>query len=254
MSRTPALFIAHGNPMFAIVDSEYTRAWREVGKSLSPTAIVCISAHWLTRGVRIMANEVPRIIYDFGGFPDELYQVQYPAKGSPALARKLNALLPGSTLDESWGLDHGSWAVLKRMFPDADVPVIQLSLDVNLNAKAHYELAKALKPLRDEGVLILGSGNIVHNLRMADFTNRTPVYNWANEFDSVAKDAILQHDHEKLISYELLGQAAHLSVPTPDHYWPLLYTLAVQDSEDAVTFPTEGMDLSSISMRSVRLG
>lgn len=240
--------------MFAIVDSDYTRAWREVGKSISPTAIVCISAHWLTRGVRIMANEVPKIIYDFGGFPDELYQVQYPAKGSPELARKLNALLPGSTLDESWGLDHGSWAVLKRMFPNADIPVIQLSLDVNLNAKAHYALAKALKPLRDEGVLILGSGNIVHNLRMADFTNRTPVYPWANEFDLVAKDAILQHDHDKLIAYELLGQAAHLSVPTPDHYWPLLYTLAVQDSEDVVTFPTEGMDLSSISMRSVRLG
>ncbi|MCE9599266.1 MAG: 4,5-DOPA dioxygenase extradiol, partial [Spirochaetia bacterium] len=225
-----------------------------IGKTLQPTAILCISAHWLTRGVRIMSNEVPKIIYDFGGFPDELYQVQYPAKGSVDLAKRVNELLPGSTLDDSWGLDHGTWSVLKRMFPEANVPVIQLSLDINLSARAHYELAKALRPLREEGVLILGSGNIVHNLRMADFRNRTPAFPWATDFDSIAKQAILDHNHDRLISYEILGQSAHLSVPTPDHYWPLLYTLAVQDSSDTVTFPTEGIDLSSISMRSVRLG
>ncbi len=249
--RMPVLFAGHGNPMLVLADNEFTRGWAASVNGLKPRAILAVSAHWVTRGTFVTAQKDQRLIYDFYGFPPELYQVQYPAAGSPELAARTSALT-GAAPDESWGLDHGTWCVLAKMFPAADVPVIQLSLDASKGGRAHLEMGKMLRPLRDEGVLILASGNIVHNLQAADFSGRKPPYDWAVRFDSEVQKLLDARSFDRLAEYELMGRDAHYSAPTPEHYWPLLYAIGAADESDRITYPVTGMDLGSISMRSVK--
>ena len=251
----PVLFIGHGSPMNAIEDSDYSRAWAAVAQSLpKPKAILCVSAHWQTDGTRVTAMEQPKTIHDFYGFPPELQAKRYPAPGSPELARLTVQTLKDSHVqaDAEWGLDHGAWAVLCQMYPKADVPVVQLSLGQRLAPADHYELGRELRALRKKGVLILGSGNIVHNLREVVWEDTA--YDWALEFDAKMKDLILTGDHKAIIDYSKLGRSAQLSVPTLDHYLPLLYVLGAQDKADGVSFFAEKVTLGSMSMRSVRLG
>jgi 4,5-DOPA dioxygenase extradiol len=254
-ARMPVLFVGHGSPMNAAEDNEFSRAWIEAGRSLpTPRAILCISAHWETSGTQVTAMEQPETIYDFYGFPEPLYAMHYSAPGSPDLARLVRETVRSAPvrLSYDWGLDHGAWSVLRRFFPQAGVPVVQLSLDRTRPAAFHYELGRELRTLRDKGVLIVGSGNIVHNLRAVVWEDRA--YDWALEFDDKIKQAILSGDHAPIIHYGQLGQAARLSVPTNEHYLPLLYALAVQDPADPVTFFAGRVTLGSISMRSLRLG
>lgn len=250
----PALFVGHGSPMNAIEDNEFSRAWAEVGRVLPrPQAILCISAHWQTRGVHVTAMPAPKTIHDFYGFPKDLYRQQYPAPGSPELARLVQQIAPAPVgLDESWGLDHGAWSVLCRMFPEADIPVVQLSLDATQSPAQHYALGQALRPLRRRGVLILGSGNMVHNLRIMCWEDRA--YDWAAEFDATLQQLILHRDHEALTDYGRFGRPASLSIPTNEHYLPLLYALAVQEQGESVRFFTERVTYCAISMRSLRIG
>ncbi len=257
-TRMPALFVGHGNPMNAIQENDYTRAWTVLGQRLPrPTAILVISAHWYVTGTRVTAMQQPRTIHDFGGFPRELFAVEYPAAGSPSLASRAQYLLAESVdvmpdLHE-WGLDHGSWSVLKHLFPKADVPVIQISIDETRPASFHYELGKKLAPLREEGVLILGSGNLIHNLHAYGWGRQVPEpYDWATRFEDHARRLMLEGDHRPLIEYE--GRDALLAVPTPEHYLPLLYVLGTQQEGDAVSFPVEGVDGGSVSMLSVQIG
>jgi 4,5-DOPA dioxygenase extradiol len=253
--KMPALFVGHGSPMNAIEDNEFSRAWTEVGKTLPrPDAILCISAHWETGGTFVTEMEQPKTIHDFGGFPSALYAMRYPAPGSPELARLTQAIVHKTKvrLDQTWGLDHGTWSVLCRMFPDADVPVIQLSLDQTQAPEFHYALGKELRVLRNRGVLIVGSGNIVHNLRVAVFQDKA--YDWAVEFDEIARKLIVSGDHDPLVAYQNLGQAARLSIPTNEHYLPLLYILALQDKPEPIRFFAERVTLGSISMRSLLIG
>jgi 4,5-DOPA dioxygenase extradiol len=250
-----ALFIGHGNPMNAIEDTEFSRAWAEVALSLpKPKALLCVSAHWETAGTRVTAMEQPKTIHDFYGFPPALFEKRYPAPGSPDLARMVQGLVRTAAieLDSDWGLDHGEWSVLCRMFPDADVPVIQLSLDQRKIPASHYELGRELRGLRKKGVLILGSGNIAHNLR--EMAWEDSAYDWALEFDARIKGLILSGDHEAIIGYSKLGRSAHLAVPTPEHYLPLLYVLGTQDDSDGVAFFADKVTLGSMSMRSVKIG
>jgi len=254
----PSLFIGHGNPMNAILDTPYSAAWQGMASSIpKPKAILCISAHWETEGSFVTAMEHPKTIHDFYGFPDELYQVQYPAPGSLELAERVRAVVKSTAvrLDDgySWGLDHGAWSVLRRMYPRADIPVVQLSLDRSQHPRFHYELGRELQLLRGEGVLIVGSGNIVHNLRLLQW-NATEPYPWAAEFDRLAAELILAGEHDRLVAYPGLGESARLSIPTNEHYLPLLYILALQQPGEAVSFFAEGLPLGSISMRSVRVG
>lgn len=252
----PALFLGHGNPMHAINASSYSQAWARLGQQLpQPRAILCVSAHWETGGTQVCALETPPTIHDFGGFPPALFAVQYPAPGAPELAQQLVQLL-GSACSavNDWGLDHGAWAVLRHLYPAADLPVVQLSLDRNLAAAEHYALAQQLTPLREQGVLILGSGNIVHNLARLNWQADAAPLPWAESFDNWAKDAMQRGDHPALINYASEGEAARLSVPTPEHYLPLLYILAQQQPDDRLTFPIEGFELGGISMRSVLIG
>jgi 4,5-DOPA dioxygenase extradiol len=251
----PALFIGHGNPMNAIEDNEFSRAWAEVARSLpKPKAVLCVSAHWETAGTRVTAMEQPKTIHDFYGFPPALSEKRFPAPGSPDLARTAQGLARKSPieLDLEWGLDHGAWSVLCRMFPDADVPVVQLSLDQRMAPAAHYELGRELRGLRKKGVLILGSGNIVHNL--GEMVWEDTAYDWALAFDERMKVLIQSGDHEAIIGYSKLGRSAHRAVPTPEHYLPLLYVLGTQDESDAVAFFADKVTLGSMSMRSVRIG
>jgi 4,5-DOPA dioxygenase extradiol len=256
--RMPTLFIGHGNPMNAIEETVYAAAWREAAASIPrPKAILCISAHWETEGTFVTAMAQPKTIHDFYGFPDELYRVQYPAPGSPELAWRVRSLA-GSTavrLDDgySWGLDHGAWSVLRRMYPEANIPAVQLSLDRTQHPRFHYDLGAELAALRSEGVLIVGSGNIVHNLRLLQWDAGEP-YSWAAEFDRKAAELILAGQHDRLVAYPTLGEAARLAIPTNEHYLPLLYVLALQQPGEAVSFFAEGLPLGSISMRSVRIG
>ncbi len=253
--KMPAFFIGHGSPLNAIEINEFSRAWARVGKSLpKPKAILCISAHWETAGTHVTAMEHPRTIHDFYGFPQPLYEEKYPAPGSPELARLAQKTVRKAQvrLDEKWGLDHGAWAVLRRMFPDGDIPVIQLSLDRTKDPAFHYDLGKELKALRNKGVLIVGSGNMVHNLGVMAWQDMA--FDWAVEFDERLKQLILAGDHDALIQYPKLGNAARLSVPTNEHYLPMLYVLALQDKEDQIGFFTEKVTLGSISMRSLRIG
>ncbi|MDB5070762.1 MAG: dioxygenase [Candidatus Eremiobacteraeota bacterium] len=257
-TRLPAIFFGHGNPMNAISTNEYTQAWSAIGAALPrPRAVLVISAHWYLPGTHVTAMRQPRTIHDFGGFPRELYEVRYPAPGDPPLAQRVRDLLAPAdvTLDENWGLDHGTWSVLVHVYPDADVPVVQLAIDETKPPAYHYELAKRLAPLRDEGVLIVGSGNVVHNLH-AYAWGRHPVepFDWAVRFEQRARNFISAGDHEPLVDYEALGRDALLSVPTPEHYLPLLYVIATQQPGDEVTYPVEGGDGGSISMLSVRVG
>lgn len=250
-SRMPALFIGHGNPMNAITDNPYRKAWLSLGKTLpKPNAILCVSAHWQTRGTQVCAAEKPETIHDFGGFPPELFAQQYAASGAPEYAKMLCDLLPTkikSTLD--WGLDHGAWTILQSLFPNADVPVFQLSLDVNLSFTEHFQLAKQLANLREQGVMIIGSGNIVHNLGRLNMQGNTP--DWAIAFDDYVKKALELEDETALLNITRAGESAKLAVPSDEHYLPLLYVAAVRHAEDKLQFLTENFDLGSLSMRSV---
>jgi len=253
--RMPAIFFGHGNPMNAIEENSYTRAWREIGRSLpKPKAVLCVSAHWFLPATLVTAMERPRTIHDFGGFPRELYRVEYPAPGDPQLAARLQQLA-GAGEDHQWGLDHGTWSVLCHVFPNADVPVVQLSIDETQPPRFHYDLGTRLAALREEGVLIAGSGNLIHNLH-AYAWGRHPAepFDWALRFEKQARDMLLSGNDEPLIEYEALGRDAILSAPTPDHYLPLLYVMGARHASDEVTFPVEGIDGGSVSMLTVRLG
>ena len=254
----PAIFFGHGNPMNAIGHNGYTEAWQRIGEqTLRPKAVLSISAHWYVPETGVTISTNPRTIHDFGGFPRELYQVQYPAPGDPALARHVQQLLAplDVRLDDSWGLDHGTWSVLKHVYRAADIPVVQLSIDETKPASFHFELARKLAPLRDEGVLIAGSGNIVHNLHTYAW-GRHPQepYDWALRFEAMAREMMQTGEFASLINYEKLGRDAALSIPTPDHYLPLLYVLATKQQRESVRFPIEGVDGGSISMLAVQVG
>jgi len=251
----PLLFLGHGNPMNAVTENEFTRGWQEIGRSLpKASAVLCISAHWETRGTSVTAMEKPRTIHDFGGFPKGLYEVQYPAPGDPDLAREAARAIKKTPveLDHQWGLDHGCWSVIKHLFPNADVPVIQMSLDHTKPPRWHYELAKELAVFRSKGVLIVGSGNIVHNLRLADWENDGG-FDWALEANARLKKLIAGNDHRALVDYESLGTEVQLAVPTPEHYLPLLYVLALKSEGETISFFNEKAELGSISMLSMRI-
>lgn len=255
--RMPVVFVGHGNPMNAIDSNAYTKAWTDLGETLPrPDAILAVSAHWYLPGSRVTSNERPRTIHDFGGFPRPLYEVRYPAPGSPALARRVRDLLAPTPveLDESWGIDHGSWSVLVHVYPKADIPVVQLAIDETLSAEQHADLARRLAPLRDENVLIFGSGNVVHNLHAYAWgLHSVEPYDWALRFEARLRGLIDARDIDAVVGYETLGRDALLAAPTPDHFLPLLYVLT-QCTDDPVSYPVEGFDGGSISMLAVRLG
>jgi 4,5-DOPA dioxygenase extradiol len=257
MPRLPALFLGHGNPMNALADNAYTRAWSELGSAIPrPRAVLAISAHWYLPEMAVTAMEQPRTIHDFGGFPRELHEVQYPAPGSPGLARRVqSALAPLPVrLDQHWGLDHGTWAVLCHVFPEADVPIVQLSINELQPPRFHYELGRKLAPLRDEGILIVGSGNLVHNLHTYAWGREgVGPFDWALRFEAQAREYMVGGREELLIDYEQLGRDALLSAPTPEHYLPLLYVLGTRAADDTVSFPVEGIDGGSVSMLTVQL-
>jgi 4,5-DOPA dioxygenase extradiol len=254
----PAIFFGHGNPMNAIGQNGYTDAWAEIGRSIPrPKAILCVSAHWYIPAVAVTAMPKPRTIHDFGGFPRELFEVEYPAPGLPELAVRVQELMGDGVIadDRHWGLDHGTWSVLVHVFPEADIPVVQLSINEAETAAFHYQTAKRLSALRDEGVLVIGSGNLVHNLHTYAWgRHNVDPFDWALRFEDKARELILADDHEPLIEYESLGRDAMLSAPTPDHYLPLLYILALKRDGEGVSFPVEGFDGGSISMLTVRIG
>jgi 4,5-DOPA dioxygenase extradiol len=258
MNRLPAVFFGHGNPMNALADNEYTRVWRRLGEEIGkPRAIVCVSAHWYTQDTAVTAVEQPRTIHDFGGFPRALYECSYPARGDVQLAHEVQDLLRPLDVkaDSEWGLDHGSWSVLCHVYPDADVPVVQLSIDERLPAMEHYNIGRKLGALRERGVLLIGSGNLVHNLHTYAWGRQVAQpYDWAVRFETHAREWMERGEHAPLINYESLGRDAALSAPTPEHYLPLLYVLGAQQPGDAVSFPITGVDGGSVSMLSVRVG
>jgi len=257
--KMPVLFLGHGSPMNAIEENEFVRGWRMIGKTLpKPNAVLCISAHWETKGTFVTAMEKPKTIHDFGGFPKELYEVQYPAPGSPELAKEIKNNIQKTEvgLDTTWGLDHGAWSVVKHLYPDADVPVIQLSLDYQQSPQYHYELAKELGSLRKKGVLIVGSGNMVHNLGMVDWRRLNEVnysYDWASEASEKMKKFILSGNHNNLINYQSQGKEFSLSIPTPEHYLPLLYALALKEENDEVSLFNDKAVGGSLTMTSVKI-
>jgi 4,5-DOPA dioxygenase extradiol len=258
-ANMPAIFFGHGNPMNALASNQYTAAWHRIGAALpKPKAILAISAHWYVPLTGVTISTSPRTIHDFGGFPRELFEVQYPAPGDPGLARRVQQMLAPLpvTLDDSWGLDHGTWSVLRHVYPAADVPIVQLSIDETQPAAFHFELGRKLAALRGEGVLIVGSGNIVHNLHTYAWGRHVAEpYDWAVRFESEARAMMSAGEFKPLIAYEKLGREATLSIPTPDHYLPLLYVLAARQAlGDAVSFPVEGVDGGSISMLAVQIG
>jgi 4,5-DOPA dioxygenase extradiol len=251
----PVLFVGHGSPMNGLEDNVFSRGWKNLGEALPrPRAILMVSAHWLTRGTGVDVSQRPKTIYDFYGFPDALYALTYPAPGAPHLAEMTRTLMtPRDVGTEEYGLDHGAWIVLRWMYPNADIPVYQLSVDFDAPATAHYEMGQKLSSLRERGVLIMGSGNIVHNLRSIDWKPNAKVFDQAGEFDEKVKSLIIEGKHEELCAYEDLGPSAKFSVPTPDHYYPLLYVLGAGGKDARVSFPIEGIVHGSISMRSVLL-
>ena len=258
--QMPVLFLGHGSPMNAIEDNEFSRGWKDVGRTLpKPRAILCISAHWETRGTLVTAMEKPTTIHDFGGFPQELFAVQYPAPGSPQLALETKATVTTTEvgLDEKWGLDHGAWSVIKHLYPRADVPVVQFSLDYLQAPRYHYDLAKELSSLRKKGILIIGSGNMVHNLRMVAWDKISEPeygYDWAIEANNKMKQFITAGDHKSLINYQSQGKAFNLAIPTPDHFLPLLYALALQGKNEQLTLFNDKPVMGSLSMTSVKIG
>ena len=252
-STMPVLFLGHGSPMNALEENSYTRAWRELGATLPrPRAILAISAHWFTSGTLVTANKQPQTIHDFYGFPPELYECQYPAPGAPQLAQQIQQHLHPLDvhLSDDWGLDHGTWSLLLKMYPEADIPVVQLSIDANRPAEFHYQLGRQLRPLRDQGVLILGSGNVVHNLGEIRWGQDTPPYPWSERFNHWIRAALERGDYNSVIHYEHASDDAKLSVPTVEHFLPLLYIIGASGEADSVSFPTDGIELGSISMLS----
>ena len=253
----PALFIGHGNPMNTLEDNRYTSVWRDLGRNLPrPRAILAISAHWYVNATAVTAMAEPKTIHDFGGFPQALFDYQYPAPGDPELAAQVQSLLSPLNVEMSqdWGLDHGTWSVLAHLFPEADIPVVQLSIDARQPNQFHYQLGNKLAALRDDGVLIFGSGNLVHNLRTIRWTENAPTYPWAIRIEDVLKNKLEQNDHRALVDYESLDPDILLAAPTPEHYLPLLHVIGAQRPGDEVRFPLEGIDLGSISMLSVSIG
>jgi 4,5-DOPA dioxygenase extradiol len=256
----PVLFIGHGSPMNAIDENEFVSGWRAIGKTLpKPNAILCVSAHWETRGTYVTAMNKPPTIHDFGGFPKELFAVEYPAPGSPELASETKNIIRKSEvgLDARWGLDHGCWSVVKHLYPDADVPVIQLSLDYFQPPQHHYDLAKDLSSLRSKGVLIIGSGNMVHNLGMLSWEKMEEPgygYDWAIEANEKMKKFILSNDHKPLIDYKLQGKAFNLAIPTPDHFLPLLYSLALKEENENTEVFNDKAVAGSLTMTSIKIG
>jgi 4,5-DOPA dioxygenase extradiol len=252
----PVLFLGHGSPMNAIEENAFAEGWKIAVKNLrKPRAILCISAHWETKGTLVTAMEKPPTIHDFGGFPDALFAVQYPASGSPALAREICELIKQTEVkpDLLWGLDHGTWSVVKHMYPKADIPVVQLSLDRFQPPQYHYSLAKELAALRREDVLIVGSGNMVHNLRYIDWRNPKNGYEWAINANTLLKKYIAEHEHGKLINYNSLGRDVAMAVPTPEHFLPMLYILALQQDNDNLTFFNDEVVMGSLSMTSFQI-
>jgi 4,5-DOPA dioxygenase extradiol len=259
MSKSmPVIFFGHGNPMNALLDNDYTKSWATIGTTIPrPKAILCISAHWYIPATLVTVMRTPQTIHDFGGFPNELYEIKYPAPGDQLLANRVKKLLEPIPcgLDNKWGLDHGTWSVLCRVFPDADIPVVQLSIDTTQPPPFHYQIGKKLSPLRDEGILIVGSGNLVHNLHAYAWgTSHVGPYDWAVRFEKQARKLLIAAGDEQLIEYEKIGHDAMLSVPTPDHYLPLLYIIALRRNDDTISFPVEGFDGGSISMLAIQIG
>lgn len=260
IARMPILFVGHGSPMYAIEENEFVQMWRNLGDELpKPKAIIAVSAHWETRGTQVTAMQTPKTIHDFGGFPRELYEVQYPAPGSPELAKEVIKTSIGTQImaDEKWGLDHGTWSVIRRIYPKADIPIIQLSLDYHKSPKEHYELAKELASYREKGVLIIGSGNIVHNLRQVAWDRPDDEeygHDWTIEANETIKKLIVENNHQALIDYKSLGKAVQMAVPTADHYLPLLYALAMKKEDEEVSFFNDKAVMGSLTMTSLKIG
>ena len=258
--KMPVLFVGHGSPMNAIEDNEFSERWKKMGKEIQqPKAVLCISAHWLTRDTQITAMEHPKTIHDFGGFPKALFDVEYPAPGQPELAEETAKMISKTSvgLDHDWGLDHGTWSVVKQMYPDANIPVLQLSIDYYKPAQYHYDLAKEIAALRKKGVLIIGSGNMIHNLRMVDWQKLNEPefgFDWAIEMNHLFKKNITEGNHHALINYHKLSSSAKLAVPTPDHYFPLMYTLALQEKNEEPVFFNDKVIGGSLNMTSVKFG
>lgn len=256
----PVLFIGHGSPMNGIEDNEFSQRWKAMAKEIPvPKAVLVISAHWLSKGTRITAMDFPKTIHDFGGFPQELFDVQYPAPGDIQLANETKSIITSTQveLDHDWGLDHGAWTVIRHMYPDAEIPVLQLSIDYTKGPQFHYDLAKELNALRKKGVLIIGSGNMVHNLRMVAWDRLNDLeygYDWAKNINEKFKNFIQAGDHKPLISYTNLGKEALLAIPTPEHYLPLMYTLGLKTNKDSVSFFNDKAVGGSLTMTSVKLG
>lgn len=256
----PVLFIGHGSPMNGIEDTEFSRRWSQMAKEIpTPKAVLVVSAHWFTKGTQITAMDFPKTIHDFGGFPQELFDVQYKAPGNPVLAKETASLLHSAhvELDHDWGLDHGTWTVVRHMYPEANIPVLQLSIDYTKGPQYHYDLAKELQALRKKGVLIIGSGNMVHNLRMVawDRLNDTEyAYDWAIKMNDKFKDLIQAGDHKSLVNYSSLGREAMLAIPTPEHYLPLMYTLGAKNNKDGISFFNDKAVGGSLTMTSVKIG
>ena len=258
--KMPVLFLGHGSPMNAIEENQFVTGFREIAKTLpKPNAILCVSAHWFTQGTKVTSMEMPRTIHDFSGFPKELYEVKYPAKGDPALAKETKKLLNPTfvELDEKWGLDHGAWSVIKHLYPSADIPVVQLSIDYTKPAQIHFELAQKLNSLRHKGILIIGSGNIIHNLGLVDFKNFNKDnygFDWAIEARETINNYLLEGNYQPLINYEKQSKAFQLAIPTPEHYLPLIYTLGLQQEGESLTLFNDKLVAGSLSMTSLKIG
>jgi 4,5-DOPA dioxygenase extradiol len=256
----PVFFIGHGSPMNGIEDTEFSRRWTQTAKEIPvPKAVLVVSAHWFTKGTKITAMDFPKTIHDFGGFPKALFEVQYPAPGNPRLAKETADLLRSAhvELDHDWGLDHGAWTIVRHMYPDANIPVLQLSIDYSKGPQFHYDLAKDLYELRKKGVLMIGSGNMVHNLRMIAWdklNEQEYAYDWAATMNEKFKELILRGDHKPLLNYSTLGKEALLAIPTPEHYLPLMYTLGLKASNDSISFFNDKAVGGSLTMTSVKLG
>jgi len=255
----PVLFLGHGSPMNAIEENEFVAGFRKIGKEITkPSAILCISAHWETRGTHVTAMQHPPTIHDFGGFPQALFDVQYPAPGHPQLAKETKEVITKTNigLDDKWGLDHGAWSVIRHLYPEADIPVIQMSIDYTQPARYHYELAKELSSFRQKGILIIGSGNMVHNLRMVAWNrlNEEYAFDWATEANEKMKSYMVHDDHRKLIDFKSQGKAFELAIPTPEHYLPLLYALALKEGNEEISFFNDKPVAGSLTMTSVKIG
>jgi len=256
----PVLFVGHGSPMNGIEDTEFSRRWTKMAKEIPvPKAVLVVSAHWFTKGTKITAMDFPKTIHDFGGFPKELFEVQYPAPGNPLLAKETAGIIHSANveLDHDWGLDHGTWTIIRHMYPEANIPVLQLSIDYTKDPQFHYDMAKEMYSLRKKGVLIIGSGNMVHNLRMVAWdklNDKEYAYEWASKMNSKFKELIQHGDHQPLINYSTLGKEALLAIPTPEHYLPLMYTLGLKSSKDNISFFNDKAVGGSLTMTSVKFG